>query len=1543
MRDGRRFGDMRLMALLLLAMALLSGNAFAQGAPDPSFPFLSIDPAQLDTFFVGLQLQWSLFKGYNDGTVPALYYIALAATMVGALSIIFNKTLHNTRTIIAWFLMVVICLFAPYSSKLLFYPVKQPPSTIAQRHATPGSPTEVHGFTPQLAAAHVGTTLQVVFTDLFNSMQWNSLVDEALAQASLSRMPEMALSPNNAQAIRNFNQDCQTTPIAPQSLQSTEAQPNGTDASNSTPSFTLDRVLDNIKGHYLGNATQGHTVDKSAFQTPPPMIVLDPAAVGNPTYDAGIATLYKLVTGKQLIYYDKTRIEGALTELTDLARGANTSSPVPLSLFHYMQVGNYEADATGAKAARNNIEKSCNPGYLQWGINRVGFAPVNCDDVTKSLTNELTRPGTSSVQGPYQNALLANVFARLDANPDMKRALAAMPVSQGTSTSADGPMTVTNNVCDPATAETYFNTIMSTTALGETSRLAQLINGELGDVPTTKKEWEAFFQIDGIGSSSLGNYYGLANGLADAFTGPYSQAAFERATSGLSNSADIQRAKRQVLADIITTIALKSSAANTQKAIAEQNGGGNSMDADNTSWFGKVLAIPGEAVARAVVYAGSYLAGLAANIVLSVMPVIIDMTLLAILIITPIIFLFGIALPAHAAGLLIQSVLMVFILKLVPLTFLLVDRVGSIIYTALEASGDNSGALAHYFLQSDVQLKQAIFLFGIATIYASLVGMTMFLLFKIGDPQNIQKLTQLDNAAEKVAEAGERAAKAMAFVAAAIATGGALGGAGWVANKLSGRNSNPPAGDADKGDAGSSQPGPTLGSPTTGGHQPAVHDEPLPDDADEEDPSQISTLSAATQATDSDTADSDDSEPLGSLSPPETATSDQDEDLHGMPDAAAVDQPEPDATVNEPTDADTKAPVSVSPASRAAARRVFGAVTALPTLSSAQEEHVIEQLAQEIEEGNVTEEDAKEQLRQIGALAGGVGYMPTAAGPGQPTHSIASFSQGPQIAATGVPAAPGTTAASTVAGTSPAAAPGTSTTTAAGQTIGASQPSTPDPLTQREDQLQQILNQLRSGITIKNLPAHMQADASALDSARHEFATNAAADLKAAEVKADSVAAEKKPGFWRSVGSGMYGAATSGGTLGQLSVLGPIKEIFNEFTEAPERARVWANNGGMMKWRSARRDAARLEHLKNASAPYGPAAEYQALGQHGSYNAMVQIARRTAHEAAGKAHSEGMAIRMKESDLGRRLNANDFKSTEIVNAIQSLDQTLKASAMLSGGSVQVQGGEVTLTPRVIQRMAQAKGHKQVEDQLNNLLSDHMYFATKYGNQDYLDSLGTGPAPGRAARMQRAGRSFIKNEIGTDYQVDTLIDWVKKKENFKRKTGMAEAIRDAIGTQKVMLDEFILKNPGASTAQIEAFKSKLAIDRIHTYAQVGGYHQQFLSSYQAKDIAGLKDDFSSQLKQMKDASRLASAFSRNLQGNLNSMLQYINSQGVAIQPSVVNNLSAAFSNLPRSARARLGYSFKNPYSIDDLVQAFEEAGIHDPDALNTLRDILRRRP
>ena len=160
----------------------------------------------------------------------------------------------------------------------------------------------------------------------------------------------------------------------------------------------------------------------------------------------------------------------------------------------------------------------------------------------------------------------------------------------------------------------------------------------------------------------------------------------------------------------------------------------------------------------------SMFAGAEAIVYIEFLALMLKMALFGILMITPVAFLIGLLVPGYARGIIILTVAVPTVLALVPMTLTLVNVMLHLVWNQFASPDDT---------------MRAIFLCAASGIYTSVVGITLWLMFKIGDPASaIANMAKLDSAAGGIADKGVDATKKVAMAGATVAALPAIGAAG---------------------------------------------------------------------------------------------------------------------------------------------------------------------------------------------------------------------------------------------------------------------------------------------------------------------------------------------------------------------------------------------------------------------------------------------------------------------------------------------------------------------------------------------------------------------------------------------------------------------------------------------------------------------------------------------------------------------------------------------------------------------------------------------
>ncbi|MCV0371861.1 hypothetical protein [Filomicrobium sp.] len=1503
-------------AVVIAVLVALPLAGFAQTEEmSGAFPFLSIDPSQLRTLKAAFLIQWQLLNGFGD--VPALYYVGLAAAVVGALCIVFVQKAQDTRTIVAWLLIVIICLFAPYNSKLLFYPTvkKSDPEgmLVEADEACDSSGTFVAcGFTPQLVMAHIGTTLQVVFDDLFRSASFRGLVDGALAGVALTNSEMLKTSGSWLGDANQYLGSCQNAAILPSEM-------TGNDGGAGTKPYTLASAFDRIADYYSSTARSGVEAD---FRAPPPAVVLDWQANRNDAnYAAAVGALCDRVVGNNggLGQIERCgengsadRAQKSTTTLLDLAKQMN-AKPDPGSVLFYLTGPENTGFGDAAGTARKTMSdcrmstKSTLNSLKDGAVDFFGFGENVC-------AGHWEKAGWAYGQFDKKFEGLGGAYVNAEMTPDMVAMLRGMdraPVKVREFTSGDKSFD-TSGSCSQARGNALFNSLFDLKLVnrdvGELESIAagtvfSRLRDKISGAESIPARWD-YRDVTALNCGSL--YYDISGGrnkVCATASDLLSVLNSEQFFSGAAN----EETKRQRLAELLVRSVMPSTAIYGESDEARETAEHSRMrpsvigDVQNSKLpfteqtTGGLIGSVIEWLGGGIVWIVSKFIGPFSIAVLNFCRIIIDMALAGAIVVTPFIMLIGVAIPQHAAGILIQVIGVVFILKLVPVVFIIIDNLAGIVYRTFGAIGGD-----------DKSLKEGIFIFAIAGVYTQIVGMTLFLLFKIGDAKNLEALRQIDDGAKRLADAGKNAAIAVASFVGAGALGGVLGGAGAFASGKAGKDVVAAAGQAALDSVSDYVPGAVKGgaeafnqgfqgnSPSSGGELPIDANGPP----------------AVTEEGETISLDS---------------WKDAQQQWSYMNGGAAPTSADDWLAVNQLAQSLEEGGGAISIDALGRAKAAFRSVTGKIDLDAA-DMTVVEEMAVALQLG-VPEAEVRATMRGTvnayhGTVAAGVAPLGGLPGvTGDVGHGI------------------GRTGGRGTAGAFPqqgqANQPQGAGTAGQGGAVPAPAPTKPPtPMQAAKDRIDEEEKVIRDRLSKLDIRISNVDDIASALRGEMPRVVNAAADkLVAAEARNDGLGIPgRRPGVLQSAAAGAFGGMMAGGGLSKIPVVGDIiRNVLDEYYEAPERARAWQQAGGISNWMKARGDARRREFLEKEASTYGAGMQYQNMVTMGAMDGPWKVARKAAAEAAAKVRDERDAVRMVEAERGgRMLTGEDFRAATLANAIESLDRSLQNGALFKAGRVQVgaDGKEVKLTPEVLKELVASKTTKALSSTVDELMLGHLYLDEKDGRQ------GT---HARTRGDARAIAKFVREDIGTDYQIGAFAKMQQGKNSFYHQQGMVKRFREDLAVERVMLNRFKAQFPQATKAEIDAYKAKLPASRVFDNSLQSGYMQMALSGYRAKFMdhqADLKDQVA-QLNQMEKQAKL---FESKV-GNILSMLKQYG-QIAQVPQQNMDGLDDALQNVAtsRHAKAVLSRVGMDASKKEYILQIFSEAGV-DEKTVEHLRMII----
>jgi hypothetical protein len=1483
----RRFSGIRHLAPVLLLLVAAPGIAAAQTA-NASFPFLSMDDGQAASIWGAFAIQWALFSTYAANNVAALYFVALTAVLVGALSIVFVQKNQSFPTVASWLLLSIICLFAPYNSKLLFYDISKPTSQIggAADLTLPDDQNTVMGFTPQLAAAHIGTTLQVIFVDLFKSTRMQSIVDSTLGKLALTNSP--ALDPGGSwlAAANDYIRQCPSDGILPASLLST-ATSNDNQRPPDRP-ITFADALNMIDDSMAGPSRYGTKAD---FRIPPPVIELvdeesklapDQSAI----YKAGIATLY------QTLITPGTKVEIVQTETND-----PTKLTLKQAVTKILENQTFEYNDTHSVLYYLQQAQTGTNSYASQQRQQMNaYCSKEASGGCNSLVTNYASANTPGIGGKYVNADLANFKT-------LPPVLAKMPVSMfvystaggsilgrnlaGTSSHIEGQSITT--LCDIKRGDTLFNSVFNGTDLyGNLDAVKQMIQTG-NDIPAPGN-WKVDDILTGFAHQTVGsNEYQIAKALTDILN---IKSNWTGIATDQWNSTDaaVKLQKQKILANLIVSAAMKSAGANSADATNAKNTALQDMQPTVTggvlaNTLGKAASYLGDAAAQV----GSIFAGSKAIATIYFLKVMIDIAIMGVIILTPIAFLVGLAMPNHAMGLLIQSFMVIFILKLVPVTFVIIDRTASFVYDAIGAIGGEQQGL-----------KQALFLYAIAGLYGGLVGMTMFLLFKIGDPQNISKLTELDKAAEQAADAGMKLAQTLAVTTAGLLAVRPILGAisGWG---VGGEEARSMKAQEAKGDAEMLRRAQALAAGPKTAEESGDIDSLLPPEDD-----------------------GSGTPPFAPLQPVQPMPPGGGNAAANIGNVANMNLGGPQAGPNAPQpafnvqNAQIQA-AAVNPAQTAAPGAQINAASAnigdddvkahvenVDTLGDHAAEYNKQQVLEMKEAGANDAAAWLKEKRALNVKQGASEY----AGVRKLYNDYKN----------------------TLDGTVTEAKAKAKRVLDADLLKAATPQATQKAHDKYNGQLQWIDRAAKENIA--ELDAAINADSGMLDKivsggdlARSRRLRSALSEKRSQGIKDGAIKTRlgyAMDGAWGSFRSGF---SETGGALLNIPVLGEmLKPHLDEIYEGGQRARLARNMpGGWGEYWKNKKRAKYGEYFGKELGVQQKGMEYEQNLLSGTNYAQGQatLAQKAASEGAAKVAAEVRAALQNLSSRGASaFSVDDFMGANLVNAIDSLNKTIQQSMFIAKGAADISGGgQVQLTTGVLQKLSAGGATWAAAKPVESLFEGHLKGVEKdlrYKRDKFTD------ISSRTRGDVKAVAEGASMDMSTDYIDLFEINLVEKKAQFLSQAAQAKAYRGMMAMDAAMKK----RNPKISSWD-------LPTGRIAAAANIDGQIRAHRRSTES-----LEESVVSQIRKSAKIPAWARTFDANPTAVQNAIQNLLTMQGMpAIPQNVMSNLGQAIGNVATNTRMKAYLANQNDRIgfTTALRDVLENMGIAQDD----INDIIKR--
>lgn len=690
------------------------------------FPILGITPDQIQYTETGLRYGYYLFEMISGkiGQDLGLYYLALTAGMVGTVLLLLNPKFQKLPIVGCWILLIFITIIGPHASSIFFY-----------RDNITSNASYLKGFNPQIVAIHTFSTLhKSVYNAMFDCVEdgegnreCNVMdpISQAFNAGDLSNLPEMKIKDGSipAEAALYESASCgraaRDIPLLPYTPERYAKNPAITMPPErhdvlTEQGFTFDDVL---------QANQRFFTNPSEFNKTgrPPFGVV----FSDEEYAASLEKIskYKVKLEENQDFFEGKNLGAFLLE-PNPGKGASSSAP-------------YQART---RSIQHNFEDiwrtdfNIKDEYKQ--LVTFEEMPVKIATVRQNKDPQTGKPVVPPAEG--LNAINALAYGGV------------VHLREGSKYSIQGKDL------------NYSNGLIKNCAqLHESLHDRMLLN-----LASNVGMGENVFKY-------------LISGNAAADSNSPAQKAFKKYYRDTFLSQTTNPRDPDVAADetkfALLTLAINRNLDKVKPLLKDQVAEDiqNSEDDDVFSLVGgDFLGNVAILVGKIGVAVGAVFTGAEAIAYIYFLKLFVNMALLAILVVTPLIYIMGILIPGYAPGVLIITIGSVVILKMVPVTYTIIDAIIKIMFDVLQTFSEGG---VKWF-----QLDQALLIHAAAALYTSIIGITLFIMFKIGDPSSLQHLTQLDNKAKDIANTAENAAKAIAITGAAMATGGVSGLVGGV-------------------------------------------------------------------------------------------------------------------------------------------------------------------------------------------------------------------------------------------------------------------------------------------------------------------------------------------------------------------------------------------------------------------------------------------------------------------------------------------------------------------------------------------------------------------------------------------------------------------------------------------------------------------------------------------------------------------------------------------------------------------------------------------
>lgn len=808
------------LVALILVVATPLDSAFAQGATQKldatTFPYFGPDIAQYNYIHSGVAQGWVFFNtlaGKIDGE-KALHFLAMMFALIGATLIFVVPSFRDITTIACWFALVIIILLLPAFNNSPFFttipkdlgvenPYLAKPNAggytfSSEDSARDNQTQEYRLFFPQAVVLHATSLLHRVILQSLYMLDKDGNIstrDFSSGMAALSALQATPAAQLGERSLIQAGLDY-TGPLACGGVEDFLKEPTAassaaskfTSLNNSPSTLPRQRQLDLYNqtftfGNYLNAFSQYYATAESSRAGVPLLAIYidkqwattDPFLKDKLKADAPLTTSWQL--GMTSLKKEVLGNENATdTELASFFKIDGQDRGADLGLSEYGLGGRSLEEMSSA------VKYIIGPSSI--ALPRENFSVMSrAVDFSAASTELVNYRLARAYPGPFsaeQNKIVSEVSSS-------GKLIREMPVAVFMPMWLEGTL----NKLGESKNSGIRNILASNcyTLQNQLRRMMAIsILANLGVDPSSRQAmvdaeaWQTFAKKDNLSlttpehekklaGAGFRQYSSNVRKVETLYANTLQQVMAKRcALAGCASNSkptndDVEEARRATI-NTLLQIGIDKAPSMKMQDKTVQRLADKIYDSDFLAigTVGEQVGGFASYISEIGVWLKSIFAGAAVETYVKFLRLLINMSITLILMSTPLLFTIGLLWPPYAMACLVIPILMLLVVKLVPVTFALVQF---IIHMSAQVFIANGGGMSGN--------EAALLTFAAATMYTSMVGITMYLVFRLGDISGaISSLTQIDSVSKDIADQSVDAAQTIALGAAGAAAIGAM-------------------------------------------------------------------------------------------------------------------------------------------------------------------------------------------------------------------------------------------------------------------------------------------------------------------------------------------------------------------------------------------------------------------------------------------------------------------------------------------------------------------------------------------------------------------------------------------------------------------------------------------------------------------------------------------------------------------------------------------------------------------------------------------------